>query len=84
MTAVSADTTPVPDSETSPNDAGLLPCPFCGSPANIREKPEGFVVECTKRHSWTGCPVNMRTHHCISVETAADLWNTRTSKAVTP
>lgn len=28
--AVEADSTTIPVSETSPNDAGLSPCPFCG------------------------------------------------------
>ena len=33
--AVDANSTPAPDSETIPNDAGLAICPFCSSP-NVR------------------------------------------------
>ena len=35
MTAISADSTPATDSQSSMNDAGLLPCPFCGGPSGL-------------------------------------------------
>ena len=82
--AVDANNTPVPDSETSPNDAGLASCPFCGGNAIFIQKRGKHAVQCENRDLGEGCPVNMRTHYTGIKRVAASLWNTRTSKAVTP
>lgn len=60
-------------SESEFND--LLCCPFCGGDAHITKRPGGFRVECTNRFS--GCGINMRTHHHKTAKTACLSWNNR-------
>ena len=69
--AVRADTTPVADSETSPNDAGLLPCPFCGGEAKQISKTTWVV--CSEFH--TDGPF------AGPGEDSAAAWNTRAKVA---
>lgn len=58
--------------------AKLLPCPFCGSPAEFQARPYGVIVCCTQRMTTEGqCPVNARTRSGQSVDEAAAQWNTR-------
>ena len=71
--AVDANNTPVPDSETSPNDAGLLPCPFCGS--------DDLLV---REALWINCRTCEAEGPNFSGLDAITAWNIRTSKAVTP
>ena len=60
------------------NDTVLRNCPFCGGAANVTKKDVLFRVECTQR--FDVCPVNLRTHHCVSEQAAIKLWNTRVSE----
>jgi Restriction alleviation protein Lar len=64
-------------------DTSLLPCPFCGGEAALRENPyggdSGFLVEC--RHGAgaieCGCVVHPCTMPMTTPEAAAKVWNTR-------
>lgn len=56
-------------------DDNLKPCPFCGGKAVRTFKRGGYRVECEHRQST--CPVNMRTHHHDTAESADKAWNTR-------
>lgn len=53
----------------------LLPCPFCGSKANLGDSREGFWVNCLKG----GCIVLPSDDDIFftSKETAIEHWNTR-------
>lgn len=77
--AVNANNTRIPDSETSPNDAGLLPCPFCGGRAEMWPAIEG-----TRRRAWISCMgkcVTLITHQFSTNEAACKMWNTRAKVA---
>lgn len=45
--AVDADSTTIPVSETSPNVAGLLPCPFCLGHPEAHTYEDEFWIACT-------------------------------------
>jgi hypothetical protein len=53
----------------------LLSCPFCEGDGLRSETLKGHRVECAKR--WSGCPMNMRTHHYQTQVMADAAWNTR-------
>ena len=77
--------TDAPDIDTS-----LLPCPFCGGEAALRENPyggdSGFLVEC--RHGagaiHCGCEVHPCTMPMTTPEAAAKVWNTRPPEPLYP
>lgn len=60
----------------------LLPCPFCGRPAKLREWPKflgqkHFSVECTVDHSFQ-CPSGR--HYLLkTADEAVAAWNTRST-----
>lgn len=58
----------------------LLPCPFCGSPAELHERGE-YWVSC----SYKGvCPCSLyepRIHGCAYLKDAVRIWNQRTRPA---
>jgi hypothetical protein len=56
---------------------GLLPCPFCGSPAAIVMKYRGWTVYCENRFNPDICPVNARAHYGDTEQEAITAWNTR-------
>jgi len=88
MTAVSADTTPSPDSQSSMNDAALLPCPFCGGEANLENDSfEGEAhVFCTVCEARGGIAYYSEFYPegvaNLAVNCVVSEWNTRASKAV--
>jgi hypothetical protein len=56
----------------------MKPCPFCGSIAIVTTNRGMYRVECLNRWGEEDrCPVNMRTHHCSTVEEAQEAWNKR-------
>ena len=65
------------------SDTEILPCPFCGSDAEILasitastiDPNRRFKAQCTNRMK--GCPVNARSHYGPTPEEVAAQWNTR-------
>ena len=61
----------------------LLPCPFCGSPANIGgDDSYGFYVACSNISCYCvfgeGYDRDAMPYHCFATEQlAAQAWNTR-------
>lgn len=74
MTAVAGNNKPEPDSEASPNYAGLLPCPFgVGHQLHLQDSATG--------EEWIACESCGARGPKMFPGGAADAWNTRTTKA---
>lgn len=55
--------------EASMPDTKLLPCPFCGGPADVLARPLGVAVECR----WCDSAIGGVIHDAAAIEK----WNTR-------
>lgn len=59
----------------------LLPCPFCGSPAESMNYFNAYAVECTNIGK---CPAYRLTCSGVNRVEAAKKWNTRADQTVWP
>lgn len=62
-------------SQAAPDDSGLLPCPFCGSPAEHYPDGdmEGYIIMCGNKNG----DCNLQTFGFTTPEEAEKAWNTR-------
>ncbi|EEC3740149.1 DUF551 domain-containing protein [Salmonella enterica subsp. enterica serovar Derby] len=62
-------------SQAEPDDSGLLPCPFCGSPAEHYPDGdmEGYIIMCGYKNG----DCNLQTFGFTTPEEAEKAWNTR-------
>ncbi|EJB7897011.1 DUF551 domain-containing protein [Salmonella enterica subsp. enterica serovar Kiambu] len=62
-------------SQAEPDDSGLLPCPFCGSPAEHYPDGdmEGYIIMCGNKNG----DCNLQTFGFTTPEEAEKAWNTR-------
>ncbi|EAM8652903.1 hypothetical protein AH273_12950 [Salmonella enterica] len=62
-------------SQAEPDDSGLLPCPFCGSPAEHYPDGdmEGYIIMCGNKNG----DCNLQTFWFTTPEEAEKAWNTR-------
>ncbi|HFW4208430.1 TPA: DUF551 domain-containing protein [Salmonella enterica subsp. enterica serovar Reading] len=62
-------------SQAAPDDSGLLPCPFCGSPAEHYPDGdmEGYIIMCGNKNG----DCNLQAFGFATPEEAEKAWNTR-------
>lgn len=62
-------------SQAAPDDSGLLPCPFCGSPAEHYPDGdmEGYIIMCGNKNG----DCNLQAFGFTTTEEAEKAWNTR-------
>lgn len=62
-------------SQAAPDDSGLLPCPFCGSPAEHYPDGdmEGYIIMCGNKNG----DCNLQAFGFTTPEEAEKAWNTR-------
>lgn len=62
-------------SQAAPDDSGLLPCPFCGSPAEYYPDGdmEGYIIMCGNKNG----DCNLQAFGFTTPEEAEKAWNTR-------